>query len=47
MDPKSECCKKYERKPKACKRCPLLWGLIKKRRKKRIRAMKKRLAEAA
>ncbi len=33
--------------PKACKRCPLLWGLTKKRRKKRIRSMRKRLTEAA
>jgi hypothetical protein len=41
MKPKPECCKKYDRKAKACKRCPLMLGLSKKGRRKRLRALKK------
>lgn len=39
---KSSCCEKYLRKAKACKSCPLMAGLSKKKRRKRIeKALKK------
>ncbi len=31
---KKHCCRKYLRKPKACKSCPLMAGLSKKKRRK-------------
>ena len=47
MKLKSECCDKYKRKAKACRRCPIMAVLTKKRRKKRLKRIKKRLAKAA
>ena len=47
MKLKSDCCEKYERKARACKRCPLMAALTKKQRRRRMRKVKKRLAKAA
>lgn len=47
MKLKSKCCKKYKKKAKACKRCPLMAGLSRKERKRRLDKAKKRLAQAA
>jgi len=35
---KSSCCKKYKRKGKSCKKCPVLAALGKKQRKKLLAA---------
>lgn len=34
--PKSKCCKKFRKKGKACSNCPLMVGLSKQERRKRI-----------
>lgn len=47
MKLKKKCCKKYERKAKACKRCPIMAMLSKKERKQTLKKAKKRLANAA
>jgi hypothetical protein len=47
MKLKSSCCKKYKRKVKGCKRCPLLAAMTTKRRKKRLKKIKKRSRKAA
>lgn len=38
---KPKCCKRFERKAKACKNCPLMVGLGKKQRKRLLRKLKK------
>lgn len=38
---KSKCCLRFQRKPKACKDCPLMAGLNKKQRKKLLRKLRK------
>jgi hypothetical protein len=38
---KSKCCKRYERKGKACKHCPTMAGLSAKARRKLIKLAKK------
>jgi hypothetical protein len=38
---KSKCCKRYERKGKACKHCPTMAGLSPKARRKLIKLAKK------
>ena len=37
---KTKCCKKFLRKKKACKNCPLVKDLPKKKRKKRIKKLR-------
>ncbi len=39
---KETCCKKYEKGKKACKRCPIMAQLSKKRRKKLVAKFKKK-----
>jgi hypothetical protein len=41
MGSKSKCCKRYERKGKACKDCPMMLGLTPKARRKLIKLSKK------
>lgn len=43
LDLKSSCCEKYLRKAKACKRCPVMALLSKKKRRKRLKKVRKRL----
>lgn len=47
MKLKSQCCRKFERKPKSCKHCPLVACLDKKKRKRRIRKLRAELTRAA
>lgn len=47
MKLKSECCKKYKKKGKACESCPLMAGLSRKQRKKVLGKARKKLAKAA
>lgn len=47
MKVKSKCCKKYRRKAKACKSCPLMAVLSKKERRRKIDKVRARLEEAA
>lgn len=47
MKTKSTCCHKYEKKAKACKRCPIMAALSAKKRRKAIAKAKKKLAKAA
>ena len=44
---KPECCEKFLRKPRACGKCPLMAGMSKKRRRKRLKKIQKKLARAA
>jgi hypothetical protein len=44
---KARCCKKYERKAKACKGCPVMAILTKGARRKRLRKIRKNLRKAA
>jgi hypothetical protein len=41
MGMKSKCCKRYERKGKACKHCPTMAVLSEKERRKLIKLSKK------
>jgi hypothetical protein len=41
MGSKKKCCKRYERKGKACKDCPIMEGLSEKARRKLIKSSKK------
>lgn len=43
---KSRCCKKYSRKAKACKGCPVIAILSKSERRKKLRKVRKKLREA-
>lgn len=47
MKLKSSCCAKYERKAKACKGCPVLAVLSKKKRRKKLDKVRRRLKKAA
>ena len=47
MKLKSDCCEKYKRKAKACRRCPLMAALTQKKRKQSLKKVRKRLARAA
>ncbi len=47
MKLKTDCCKKYKRRARACKRCPLMAVLGKKERKRRLSKARQRLAKAA
>ncbi|MCH9651398.1 MAG: hypothetical protein K0U98_24440 [Deltaproteobacteria bacterium] len=47
MKIKSNCCKKFKRKAKACKGCPLFAELSKKQRKKAITKARRKLGCAA
>lgn len=47
MKSKSDCCKKYEKKGKACEGCPLMASLSRKQRKKVLGKARKKLAKAA
>ena len=44
---KAQCCRKYERKAKACKGCPVMAVLSKSKRRKRLRRIRKDLRKAA
>ncbi len=46
MKLKSRCCKKYARKAKACKGCPVIAILSKSERRKKLRKAKKKLRNA-
>ena len=46
MKLKSKCCKKYEKKAKACKDCPVMARLSKKGRRKRLKIVRKSLTKA-
>ena len=41
MKLKKDCCERYKKKGKACKRCPTMAGLGKKKRRKLLRRFKK------
>ena len=47
MKLKSSCCAKYERKAKACKRCPVMALLSKKKRRRELKKARRRLEKAA
>lgn len=47
MKLKSSCCEKYRRKAKACKRCPVLAIMGKKKRKRELKRVRKTLKKAA
>ena len=47
MKLKSSCCAKYERKAKACKGCPVLMVLSKKKRRRRLDRIRRELKKAA
>lgn len=47
MKPRASCCKKYSRKSKACKKCPLVLALGCKRKSKKVRRALKRQKLAA
>ncbi len=47
MKLKSSCCRKFERKAEACRRCPLLAVLSKKKRRKKLEKLRRFLAKAA
>ena len=42
MKLKSKCCEKYLKKGKACHDCPLMAGLSKQHRRKKLRKLKKK-----
>jgi len=46
MKLKSTCCGKYERKAKACKRCPVMAAFTKKERRKMLKQVRRRLKAA-
>ncbi len=47
MKLKSKCCGKYQRKAKACAKCPVMAVLSRKQRKRCLAKAKKRLAKSA
>ena len=47
MKLKSKCCRKYERKAKACGRCPVMMVLGRKKRQRRLLKIRRRLKKAA
>lgn len=47
MKLKPDCCKKYRTKARACKRCPVMAVLGKKKRKRRLAKIRRRLRKAA
>ena len=47
MKLKTACCRKYERKAKACSRCPVLAVLGKKKRRRRLKKLRRELKKAA
>lgn len=47
MKIKSSCCAKYERKAKACKGCPVMALLSKKKRRRQLDKIRRRLKKAA
>lgn len=47
MKLKSKCCKKFWRKAKACKNCPVMAVLSKKKRRRKLAKAKARLRKAA
>jgi hypothetical protein len=47
MKVKSKCCAKFEHKGKACKKCPLMAVLSKKKRRRRLKKIRRKLAKAA
>lgn len=47
MKLKSKCCYKYEKKAKACRKCPIMGACSKKQRKKKLAKIKKKLNRAA
>lgn len=47
MKLKSKCCKKYRRKGKACKSCPVMAVLSKKKRRRKLKKARARLGKAA
>lgn len=47
MKLKSKCCKKFQRKAKACKQCPVMAVLTKAKREKRLLKVRKKLRKAS
>jgi len=47
MKLKASCCKKYKKKAKACKSCPIMAILPKKKRRQALKRIKKKLSAAA
>ena len=47
MKLKSHCCKKYKKKAKACKGCPVLVMMGKKQRRRKLEKARRRLRRAA
>lgn len=47
MKLKGKCCKKYRRKAKACKNCPVMAVLSKKKRHRKLAKVRARLRKAA
>ena len=47
MKLKSTCCRKYERKAKACKRCPVMAVLSASKRRRTLKKIRHGLARAA
>ncbi len=41
MKKKSDCCKRFKKKPRPCKSCPLFAGLGKKRRRKLLKTLRR------
>ena len=47
MKLKKHCCEKYRRKAKACKGCPVMAVLSKKKRRRELDRVRRRLKKAA
>ena len=47
MKLKRDCCEKYRRKAKACKRCPVMAVLTASKRRKKLAKIRRGLAKAA
>ncbi len=47
MKLKKNCCNKFRRQAKACRRCPVMAVLGAKQRRRRLKKIRKKLAKAA